>query len=93
MRMNVKIVIGKEWVFVKELTQHLENFTIHDFLPHGIITRIHARHIDMHFEGYISTVDVVDLSGPHYATIEHPEGDSAGKVMYRHFGGVFIQFC
>jgi len=54
LRMNVKFVIGEELVSVKELAQRLENFTIHDFLRHEIITQTHARHIDMQFEGYIS---------------------------------------
>ena len=45
LRMNVKIVIGEELVSVKELTQHLENFTVHDFLPHEIITQTHSRQL------------------------------------------------
>jgi len=78
LRMNVKIVIGKEWVFVKELTQHLENFIVYDFLPHEIITQTHARHIDMQFEGFINCGIESDLRS---SCIEHPERENTGNLV------------
>jgi len=85
LRMNVKILIGEELVSVKELTQRLVNFTVHDFIPHEIITRTHAKHIDMQFEGYIIYDTASNLNSPRVESIERPEHDTAGKVMCGHF--------
>lgn len=93
LRMNVKILIGEELVSVKELTQRLVNFTVHDFIPHKIITQTHAKHIDMQFEGYILYDTASNRNSPRVESIEHPEHDSAGKVMCGHFFLLFIQFC
>jgi len=93
LRMNVKILIGEELVSVKELTQRLVNFTVHDFIPHEIITRSHAKHIDMQFEGYIIYDTASNLNSRRVESIERPEHDTAGKVMCGHFFLLFIQFC
>ena len=76
LRMNVKILIGEEFISVKELNQPLENFTVHDFLPHEIITQTHARHVEMQFEGCLSYDTVSDLNRPRVDSIEYPESDS-----------------
>ena len=85
LRMNVKILIGEELVSVKELTQRLMNFTVHDFIPHEIITRTHAKHIDMQSIIYATASN---LNSPHVGSIEHPEHDSTCKVMCGH-----VFFC
>ena len=75
LRMNVKILIGEEFLSVKELKQPLENFTVHDFLPHEIVTQTHARHIEMQFEGFLSYDTVSDINRPRVDSIDYPELD------------------
>ena len=59
LRMDIKTQIGQEFVSVKELTQRLENFLVHDFLPHEIIQQTHAKYTEIEFEGCI-IFDIVD---------------------------------
>ena len=59
LKMNIKTRIGKEFISVKELTQRLENFLVHDFLPHEVVQQTHGKYTEIEFEGSIS-FDIVD---------------------------------
>ena len=59
LKMNIKIQIGDEFISVKELTQRLENFLVHDFLPHEVVQQTHGKYTGIEFEGSIS-FDIVD---------------------------------
>ena len=59
LKMNIKTQIGKEFISVKELTQRLENFLVHDFLPHEVVQQTHGKYAEIEFEGSIS-FDIVD---------------------------------
>ena len=59
LKMNIKTQIGEEFISVKELTQRLENFLVHDFLPHEVVQQTHGKYTEIEFVGSIS-FDIVD---------------------------------
>ena len=60
LKMNIKTQIGEEFISVKELTQRLENFLVHDFLPHEVVQQTHGKYTEIEFEGSIS-FNIVDI--------------------------------
>lgn len=78
LRLSINILIGKNLVSAKQPTQPLEDFIVYDFLPHEIITQTHARHIDMQFEGWISSGIE---SGLRSSCVEHPERENTGNLV------------
>ena len=59
LKMNIKTQIGEEFISVKELTQRLENFLVHDFLPHEVVQQTHGKYTEIEFVASIS-FDIVD---------------------------------
>ena len=54
LKMNIKTQIGEEFISVKELTQQLENFLVHDFLPHEVVQQTHGKYTEIQFVASIS---------------------------------------